>query len=98
MGDLVKVSGIKKSVIEIIDDFLSLSPPETMEDHILRLKENILSENFQIAVVATWNTGKSTFLNALQGDPIFPTQNKENTHIISRRFKCGCISWRNRDC
>ncbi len=84
MGKLKKISGIKKSVIEIIDDFLSLSPPETMEDHILRLKENILSENIQIAVVATWNTGKSTFLNALQGDPIFPTQNKETTHIISR--------------
>ncbi|MFC1562826.1 dynamin family protein [candidate division KSB1 bacterium] len=84
MGELVKVTGIKKSVLEIIDDFISLSPPETMKDHVIRLRENILNENFQIAVVATWNTGKSTFLNALQGDPIFPTQNKETTHIISR--------------
>jgi len=83
MNELIQLSSIKKSVLEIIDEFLSFSPPETMEDHILRLKENILNNYFQIAVVATWNTGKSTFLNALQGNPIFPTQNKETTHIIS---------------
>ncbi len=83
MSELIQLSSIKKSVLEIIDDFLSFSPPETMEDHIQRLKDNILNNYFQIAVVATWNTGKSTFLNALQGDPIFPTQNKETTHIIT---------------
>jgi len=84
MSKLPKIKNIKEGVLGVINEFMELPIEERTKDHLLRQRNNIESENFMVAVVATWNTGKSTFLNALLEEPIFPTQNKETTHIISR--------------
>jgi hypothetical protein len=46
--------------------------------------ENLMKNEFPIAVLANWNAGKSTFLNALMGMPILPMRNKPYTSGITR--------------
>jgi len=81
---LTKFSQAKSLVLDIMNKFLELPLTEKNRSDIYKFRENIKQEDFQVAVLSTWNTGKSTFINAIQGEPILPTQNKETTHIINR--------------
>lgn len=46
--------------------------------------ENLMKNEYPIAVLANWNAGKSTFLNALLGREILPMRNKSYTSEITR--------------
>jgi len=81
---LTKFYKAKSLVLDLMKKFLELPLTEKHRSDIYKFRENIQQEEFQIAVLSTWNTGKSTFINAIQGEPVLPTQNKETTHIINR--------------
>lgn len=53
-------------------------------EQIARDIQHMNNNEYPIAVLANWNNGKSTFLNALIGEDILPMKNKSYTSEITR--------------
>ena len=84
-----KASGIKIKALQLLNTFNKLPVSDQARLYAGELRKSIENECFLVAVLATWNTGKSTFINALQGEPLLPMQNKETTHIVNRLSYSG---------
>src|SRR3712207_7983332 len=71
-----RTEGIRKQSVAVIDaikakagEFELGKPPEALERHRRRLREN----SYKVLVVGEAKRGKSTFVNALIGQDILPT-------------------------
>lgn len=78
----------EKNILQMLDELVATfqdSPVETMRDpELMRKYEQARSADFDIAVIATMSSGKSTLINALLGQDLLPTANDATTAKISR--------------
>lgn len=78
----------EQNILQMLDELVATfqdSPVETMRDpEIMRKYERARSADFDIAVIATMSSGKSTLINALLGQDLLPTANDATTAKISR--------------
>jgi predicted GTPase len=66
-----------------------------------KIKENFskaLDSNFEISVIATMSSGKSTLINALLGQDLMPAKNEACTATISRIKNCDEMDYFNATC
>jgi predicted GTPase len=69
----------------IFEKMQNESPYEELKDSILRPRfEQALSSEFEISVIATMSSGKSTLINAILGQEILPARNEATTAKIAQ--------------
>lgn len=76
----------RQQLAEIVQEVLNISTALEMSDEhnsLQRLKETVESETFKVLVLGEFNTGKSTFINALLGQEILPSYATPATAIIN---------------
>lgn len=93
-----KISEILVDISNTINklQFLNMSDYQVSEDlkkrWELKLKkffadiDNYQKNEFPIVVLGRWNSGKSTLINAILGEEILPSANKEMTSILTKIY------------
>lgn len=78
----------EKNILQMLDELISTfqdSPVESMRDpELMKSYQQECEKDFDMAVVATMSSGKSTLINALLGQDLLPTANDATTAKISR--------------
>lgn len=93
----VKITLHKENVVQVVDRLSNLkelfermrkdSPFEELKaPSVKALFEKATDSKFEMAVVATMSSGKSTLINALVGDEILPARNEATTAKIAKVF------------
>ncbi|MBE6424207.1 dynamin family protein [Succinivibrio dextrinosolvens] len=93
----IKISLLKENVVQAVDRLSNLkelfermqndSPFEELKaPSVKNLFEKATDSKFEMAVVATMSSGKSTLINALVGDEILPARNEATTAKIAKIF------------
>lgn len=78
------VSEAEKRVTQIFDKIQNGPIDELKEGGIAKAFETAMNQQFQINVVATMSSGKSTLINAMLGQMIMPAANEATTATIVR--------------
>lgn len=77
----------KKCLIKILDEISSIkelrSIPGFLEESV-RLRERLSDDEFRIAVVGEFSSGKSTFINAVLGQDVLQHATTETTAAVTR--------------
>lgn len=78
----------EQNILQMLDELVSTfkdSPVEAMrEPELMERYRQARSADFEMAVVATMSSGKSTLINALLGQDLLPSANDATTAKISR--------------
>jgi GTPase Era involved in 16S rRNA processing len=74
-----------KELKKLFDEMQAESPYEELKtDDIKKGFSEAINSEFEMAVVATMSSGKSTFINALLGQELLPARNEATTATIAR--------------
>ena len=66
-----------KELIELFDDMQKNCPfPDLTTDQIKENFQSAISSEFEVSVIATMSSGKSTLINALLGRELMPSKNE----------------------
>lgn len=77
----------------IFNEIQATSPYETLKsDEIKRHFKLATSNDFEIAVVATMSSGKSTLINAMLGTELLPARNEATTATIAKIYDVNAMS------
>ncbi|WP_455538724.1 dynamin family protein [Terrisporobacter sp.] len=85
IANLNTYANLKNRLIRNIDDVKSINIDLGIEDEQIDVyKDNIINNKFNLIVLGEFNRGKSTFLNALLGKVILPSNILPTTSVITR--------------
>ena len=74
-----------KELIELFDDMQKNCPfPDLTTDQIKENFQSAISSEFEVSVIATMSSGKSTLINALLGRELMPSKNEACTATIAK--------------
>ena len=72
--------------IEQLEEYFKEYPDQDSTQKLGKIKSELKSQQYKIAVVANMSAGKSTFINALFGADILPTSTKATTDCATYIF------------
>lgn len=75
---------ILKNIDELIDVFNNGPINELKSEEVKKAYEEVKSSKFEVSVLATMSSGKSTLINSLIGDELLPSENQACTATIAR--------------
>lgn len=78
------VADVEKAIDDIFSDIQNGSIEELKDERIKAAFEKAKNQQFEINVVATMSSGKSTLINALLGKQLMPAANEATTATIVR--------------
>ena len=78
------VSDVEKAIDDIFSDIQNGPVEELKDERIKAAFEKAKNQQFEINVVATMSSGKSTLINALLGKQLMPAANEATTATIVR--------------
>ncbi len=78
------VADVEKAIDDIFSDIQNRSIEELKDERIKAAFEKAKNQQFEINVVATMSSGKSTLINALLGKQLMPAANEATTATIVR--------------
>lgn len=85
IDNLNNYGNLRNRLINNINNIKSINNELGLEDEQLdSYKNNIISNSFNLVVLGEFNRGKSTFLNALLGEVILPSNILPTTSVITR--------------
>lgn len=85
IDNLNNYGNLRNRIIKNINNVKSINNELGLEDEQLDIyKSNIISGSFNLVVLGEFNRGKSTFLNALLGEVILPSNILPTTSVITR--------------
>lgn len=72
---------------DVFDEIQKTSPFESLKDDDMKNHfKKVTSDDFEIAVVATMSSGKSTLINAMLGKDLLPARNEATTAVITKIY------------
>ena len=72
--------------IEQLEEYFKEYPDQDSTQKLCKIKSELKSQQYKIAVVANMSAGKSTFINAFFGEDILPTSTKATTDCATYIF------------
>lgn len=75
---------ILKDIDELINVFNNGPIEELKSEEVKKTYEEVKSSKFEVSVLATMSSGKSTLINSLIGDELLPSENQACTATIAR--------------
>lgn len=78
------ITDVEKDIDKIFEDIQNGPIPELRNKSIIEAFEKAKNAEFEVSVVATMSSGKSTLINALLGKKLMPTANEATTATIVR--------------
>lgn len=80
-------TGIKAQMSSILTELSGMEQLQTVsgfQEEFLRIQERLSDDEFRIAVVGEFSSGKSTFINAILGEDVLPHATTETTATLTR--------------
>lgn len=78
------ITDVENDIDKIFEDIQKGPIPELRDKRIVEAFEKAKNAEFEVSVVATMSSGKSTLINALLGKRLMPTANEATTATIVR--------------
>lgn len=78
------IAAVRRELDSLIKSCEASPAPEMKSEGIRRAYENAIDGEFDMAVIATMSSGKSTLINALLGEDLLPARNEATTAKITR--------------
>lgn len=82
----MKIKQMLQHDIEQLEEYFKEYPDQDSTQKLDKIKSELKSQQYKIAVVANMSAGKSTFINALFGVDILPTSTKATTDCATYIF------------
>lgn len=85
LEQMEEIEQVKRKTIYFLEDFQSIAREEKKYEFVEKVNyfiTDIEKNRFIVSVLAEWNIGKSTFINAILGENLLTAKNKETTAAI----------------